>query len=101
MRGKVQTTNYCSLGFKVLVSISKGEIKMKKKAIKTISGEMLIGYILDNNDPKVNQLIHQGIRIEIDNSNAVFLKRDKHLTFLDKDSIESIRDAHPWEKETN
>lgn len=74
---------------------------MNKKAIKTTTGEVLIGVILTNEDPTVKQLMKQGIRIAVDSSNAIYLKREKHVTFLDRDQIETIRDAHPWEKEAS
>lgn len=70
---------------------------MKRKAVKLKSGEILIGELLDFNDSFVkNHPITIFNKVE---ENAVFLKREKHITYLSKDEIVSIRNANAWEKE--
>lgn len=68
---------------------------MTKKAVKTRSGDLLIGVILEKDDPQLKAMIS----MNLNKNDGIHLKRESHITFLADEEIENIRDAHPWERE--
>lgn len=97
--------NYRVSALKIKISAlnkltQKGEFTLTKKAVTTRSGELLIGEILTKENSQVQKMLNNPIFANTVTNETTFLKRDKHLTFLAKEEIESIRDAHPWEKES-
>lgn len=73
---------------------------MTKKAVTTRSGDLLIGEMLTKEDPQVKKMLDGPFFANTVTDETTFLKRDRHITFLAKEEIKSIRDAHPWEKES-
>ena len=71
---------------------------MTKKVVKTRTGDILIGQILDKKDPQIKGMM-SGFFSTMNANEGIYLKRETHISFLAEDEIETIRDAHPWERE--
>ncbi|HWO75590.1 MAG TPA: hypothetical protein VNM69_06660 [Bacillus sp. (in: firmicutes)] len=69
---------------------------MNKVSVKTRTGDILIGYVVEPKDDFKNSLLGN-LPFSFDDS--IFLQRKTHLTVLAKDEIVSIRPAHDWETE--
>jgi hypothetical protein len=74
--------------------------KSDKLAVELKDGSILIGYILDSSEtlPFIN---NNNLMASLIDDDAIWLRRQSHVSYLSKDTIKKIRKANPFETEIN